>query len=241
MFFKHLRKMLKIQELQRKDLIKIGEFKKPYTKKYDHNFSKIKISIERQCQNDLLKQHAKKVIQDENICDMITDFVNVIPYKIKIDNDYLLSDDLCLLPLIKNNTLYGLPKHKLSFVMTYEGDFICLLSDFQKDFIYISHLYEKEDCKFACLGITRMYDLYHIKKAYQEAYQLMRQNYKENNIESDYKKILQDWFEQEVSTYLFKRSLMSKEVVLDNMKYIMKKTQENECYKNKMVKKYLIK
>jgi len=237
--------MLKIQELNKKDLVKIGEFKKPYIKKYDHNFSKIKISIERQHQTNILIESLKKVIDEENICEAISDFVNVIPYKINFSNtDYYVNEtSLYFLPLIKNNSIYAVSKDKFDIIMLYENELICLLSDFQKDFLYVSHLYEKHEGKYACLGITRMYDLFHIKKAYQETYQLMKQNYKHYNIEGDFRKVLQDWFEQEVTTYLFKRSLMSKEVVFDNMKYITKRTKskENECYKNKMMKKYLIK
>lgn len=236
--------MLKIQELNKKDLVKIGEFKKPYTKKYDHNFSKIKISIERQHKSNILIQSIKKVIHDVNICEAISDFVHVIPYKINLINDDFVNDtSLCFLPLIKNNSIYAVSKDKFDIMMLYENELICLLSDFQKDFLYVSHLHEKDNSKYVCLGITRMYDLYHIKIAYQETYQLMKKNYKEHNIEGDFRKVLQDWFEQEVATYLFKISLMSKEVIFDNMKYITKKikSKESECHKNKMVKKYLIK
>lgn len=236
--------MLKIQELKQKDLVKIGEFKKPYTKKYDHNFSKIKTSIERQHQSNILIQSIQKVIHDLNICEAINDYVHVIPYKINLINDDFVNEtSLCFLPLIKNNSIYAVSKDKFDIMMLYENELICLLSDFQKDFLYVSHLHEKDNSKYVCLGITRMYDLYHIKKAYQETYQLMKKNYKEHSIEGDFRKVLQDWFEQEVTTYLFKRSLMSKEVVMDNMKYITKKTKskESECHKNKMVKKYLIK
>jgi hypothetical protein len=237
--------MLKIEELKQKDLVKIGEFKKPYTKKYDHNFSKIKLSIERQHQSNILIHSLKKVIHDVNICEAINDYVHVIPYRINLNhtNNNFNDTSLCLLPLIKNNSIYAVSKDKFDIMMLYENELICLLSDFQKDFLYVSHLHEKDNSKYACLGITRMYDLYHIKKAYQETYQLMKKNYKEHSIEGDFRKVLQDWFEQEVATYLFKRSLMSKEVIFDNMKYITRKTKskESECHKNKMVKKYLIK
>jgi len=247
--------MIRVKRLISSDIIKIGTFVKPYTRKYDHNFLKIKVSVERQRQLHDIKTFVSNVIDDRNICDMIGNFVMNVPYKIELDKDYedkIKEENICILPVIKQNTIFGVLAKDFEMCMEYEEELLCCLSDEQKDYLYVSHMVNKAGNRYVCLGIARMYELYYVKKAYQEAYQLMKNSWL-NRLNSNDKKerneiqhVLNDWFEQEVSTYIFKRQLMSKEVIYDNMKYIKTLTKKQKIKmesngKNKMVKKYLIK
>lgn len=121
--------------------------------------------------------------------------------------------------------IYGTNELNNSIVWKYEDKIISILDSPDLKF---SHIVLNNNIEYACLSIRRLPDIQDIKKTYTTVYHLMKE-FNHQMSEKTCLEILSDWFEKEISDFLFRICQMTKETIESNLDYIQKdvKTKTN--------------
>ena len=162
---------------------------------------------------------------DKFLLDHIVSYTYNPPYE-----TILLEKTKYILPVIKsceeNNgwyNIYGTNDMNNSIVWKFDNKIISVI---QSTDIQFSHIVSFNNIEYACLTINKLPDLHDIKRTYTTVFHLMKQFNHEMN-DKMCLDVLNDWFEKEISDFIFRICLMTKETINSHMNYI-----QNDIVKN---------